>query len=174
MLDEARLQAGAEGASRSAPAGETQKRVRENRADLGHAFAGATGELVVTRPLSSTLITSREPRSAFLGVMLKAPAMDERRGYAIVLAAKCGHEDIVLARDLDKDEVVARWRGLAGSLGLPPLLCHANGETEFLHKQLGAVALGRHAARRRRRLAPHRRPRFLMRRKAGRAITAKA
>jgi hypothetical protein len=45
---------------------------------------------------------------------------------------------------------------------------------EFLHKQLGAVALGRQPARRRRRLVANRRPRFLMRRKAGRMVTAKA
>jgi hypothetical protein len=63
---------------------------------------------------------------------------------------------------------------LAHSLGLPPFVCHANGETEFLHKQLGAVTLGREPARRRKRLVANRRPRFLMRRKPGRAVTAKA
>ena len=70
-----------------------------------------------------------------------------------MLAAVCGNEDVVLAHDLSEDDVVARWRGLAASLCLPPLICHANGETEFLHRQLGAVTLGRPPARRRRRLA---------------------
>jgi hypothetical protein len=174
MSDVARPRAGSEGASRSVPASETLKRARETRLEIGQAFAGATGELLVTRSVASTRITCREPRAAFQGVMLKVPPTRAREGYAIVLAAVCGHEDVVLARDLGEDEVVAHWRGLAASLGLPPLVCHANGETEFLHKQLGAVALGRQPARRRRRLVANRRPRFLMRRKAGRMVTAKA
>jgi hypothetical protein len=106
--------------------------------------------------------------------MLKVPPRHISEGYAIVLAAAGGHEDVVLVRGLGDDEVVARWRGLAISLGLPPLLCHANGETEYLYIQLGAVALGRQPARRRRRPAANRRPRFLMRRKAGCLGTAKA
>ncbi len=91
-----------------------------------------------------------------------------------MLAALEGHEDVVLAHDLSEDEVVARWRGLAASLSLPPMICHANGETEYLHQQLGAVVIGRRPAKRRRRLVANRRPLFLMRRKAGRVVTAKA
>jgi Family of unknown function (DUF6101) len=185
MSDEARPRAGSEGASQSAPAGQTPKRVRETRREagqkasqeigqgFGQAFAGATGELVVTRPIAGSRITSREKRSAFQGVMLKVPALGVRQGYAIVLAAVFGSEDVVLADGLDEDEIVARWRGLAASLGLPAMLCHANGETEFLHRQLGAVTLGRVSVKRRRRVATNRRPRFLMRRKGGRVATAK-
>jgi hypothetical protein len=174
MSDIARPRAGSEGASRSVPAGETLKRARESRLEVGQAIAGAAGELVVTRSIALTRITCREPRAAFQGVMLKVPPTHAPEGYAIVLAAVGGHEDVMLARDLGEDEVVARWRGLALSLGLPPLLCHANGEMEFLHKQLGAVTVGRQPARRRRRLVANRRPRFLLRRKAGRVVTAKA
>lgn len=174
MSDVARPRAGSEGASRSVPAGETLERAREIRREIGQAFTGATGELLVTRSLASTRITCREARAAFQGVMLKVPPARAQQGYGIVLAAICGHEDVVLAKDLREDEVVARWRGLAASLGLPPLICHANGETEFLHRQLGAVALGRQPTRRRRRLVANRRPRFLLRRKAGRMVTAKA
>ena len=105
--------------------------------------------------------------------MLKVPALGVRQGYAIVLAAVFGSEDVMLADSLDEDEIVARWRGLAASLGLPAMLCHANGETEFLHRQLGAVTLGRVSVKRRRRVATNRRPRFLMRRKGGRVATAK-
>lgn len=173
MSDIARPRAGSEGASRSVPAGEPLERARESRLQIGQAFAGATGELLVTRSLSSTSITSREPRAAFQGVMLKVPHPHAPDGYAIVLAALHGREDVVLAHGLTEDEVVARWRGLAASLSLPPLVCHANGETEFLHRQLGAVTLGRGPARRRRRLVANRRPRFLLRRKAGRVVTAK-
>lgn len=174
MSDVARPRAGSEGASRSVPAGETLKRARESRLEFGNALAGATGELLVTRSLACVRITCREPRAAFQGVMLKVPQMRASEGYEIVLAAVGGHEDVLLARDIGEDEVVACWRGLARALGLPPVLCHANGETEFLHKQLGAVTLGRQSARRRRRFVADRRPRFLMRRKIGRAATAKA
>jgi uncharacterized protein DUF6101 len=174
MSDIARPRAGSEGASRSVPARETLEHARENRFQNGQAFVGATGELLVTRSLASTRITSREPRTAFEGVMLKVPRPHAPEGYTIVLAARHGHEDVVLAHGLTEDEVVAHWRGLALSLSLPPFVCHANGETEFLHQQLGAVMLGRQPARRRSRLVANRRPRFLMRRKAGRAVTAKA
>lgn len=174
MSDRARPRAGSEGESRSVPAGETLKRARETRLQDGQAFAGATGELLVTRSLASTRITWREPRASFQGVMLKVPPLRASEGYVIVLAAVEGHEDVLLAHDLGDDEVVARWRGLAHTLGLPPVLCHANGEMEFLHKQLGAVMLGRQSARRRSRLVANRRPRFLMRRKTGRAATAEA
>jgi hypothetical protein len=174
MLDEARPRAGTDGASLSAPAGGTSKRARELHCKVGRAFAGATGEIVVTRPLAGTWITCREKRSAFQGLMLKVPGAGASRGYAIVLAAVCGSEDVLLEHDLGEEDVVARWRGLAASLCLPPLICHANGETEFLHPQLGAVTLGHPQARRRRRLAGNRRPRFLMRRKSGCAVTAKA
>jgi len=105
---------------------------------------------VVTRFLAGAQITAREARSSFQGSMLQAPPAGLRRGYAIVLAAVCGSEDVVLARDLDEDEVVARWRKLAASLGLPMILCHANGETELLQRQLGGITLGRVALRRRR------------------------
>jgi Family of unknown function (DUF6101) len=153
MSDEARPRAGSTSASSFGPAGETA-RVRRHRP----AFAGAAGDLVVTRYVAGTQITGREPRSSFQGIMLKAPAPGLRRGYTIVLAAVSGSEDVALALDLAEDEVVARWRKLAASLGLPMMLCHADGEMELVQRQLGGVTLGREALRRRR-LGPKRRRR---------------
>ena len=141
MLDEARPRAGSGGRSRPGPAIETARALP--------AGTGASGDLIVTRLLAGTQITSREKRSCFQGVMLKAPAVGLRRGYAIVLAAASGSEDVVLALDLGEDEVVARWRKTASSLGLPMMLCHADGEMEPLQRQLGAVTLGRGTVRRR-------------------------
>jgi Family of unknown function (DUF6101) len=170
MSDEARPQAGPDIASLSGPAGQ----------NIGHRLeacpvsAGVTGEIVVTRAVGGVRITSCESRSGFLGVVLKAPQPGARRGYAIVLAAMPGGADVLLARDLDEDEIVARWRATASGLGLPALLCHADGEMEFLQRQLGAVTLGGASrVRRRKPLAKNRRPRFLMRRKAGRVLTGK-
>ncbi|MFI5016086.1 MAG: DUF6101 family protein, partial [Hyphomicrobiales bacterium] len=128
------------------------------------------GEIVVTRGVAGTQITCREKRSSFQGVMLKTPARGALGGYAIVLAALCGAGDVVLAQHLGEDEIVARWRSAAASLGLPAMLCHTNGEIEYLHRQLGGVTLGRPAARRRKALPRNRRPRFLARRKTGRAV----
>jgi hypothetical protein len=170
MLDEARPQAGPDIASLSGPAGQNIGHGLETRS----ATLGITGEIVVTRIVGGVRITSCERRSSFLGVALKAPALGMRQGYAIVLAAMPGGADVVLARDLGEEEIVARWRATASSLGLPALLCHADGETEFLQRQLGAVTLGgANRARRRKPLAKNRRPRFLMRRKAGRVLTVK-
>ncbi|SDR38210.1 hypothetical protein SAMN05444161_3401 [Rhizobiales bacterium GAS191] len=170
MLDEARPQAGPDAASWSGPAGQNMGL----RLEACPATIGVIGEIVVTRAVAGVEITSCEKRSDFLGVVLKAPPPGARRGYAIVLAAMPGGEDLLLARDLDEDEIVAQWRATASSLGLPALLCHADGEMEFLQRQLGAVTLGcTNKARRRKPLAKNRRPRFLMRRKAGRVVTAK-
>ncbi len=153
MSDEARPRAGSDSASWTGPAAQAA-RTRQAQP----SFAGATGDLVVTRTLAGTQITSREKRSSFQGVMLKAPSPGLRRGYAVVLAAVCGNEDVVLALDLREDEVVACWREASASLGLPMMLCHANGEMELLHRQLGGVTLGR-AAQRRRRFAQRKRRR---------------
>jgi hypothetical protein len=144
MSDEARPRAGSDSISWSGPVGETA-RTRRARPD----FAGATGDLVVTRFLAGTQVTRREPRASFQGVMLRAPAPGLRRGYSIVLAAVAGNEDVALAFDLSEDEVVARWREAAASLGLPMMLCHADGDTELLQRQLGGVALGSRIGRRR-------------------------
>jgi hypothetical protein len=145
MSDEARPRAGSDSASWAGPAGETA-RARQARP----SFAGATGDLVVTRFLAGTQITCREPRSSFQGVMLRAPALGQRRGYSIVLAAVAGGEDIALELDLDENDVVAHWRETAALLGLPMMLCHANGEIELLQNQLGGIALGRSIFNRRR------------------------
>jgi hypothetical protein len=145
MSDEARPRAGSDSASWTGPASETA-RARKARP----SFAGATGDLVVTRFLAGTQITRREPRSSFQGVMLRAPAIGQRRGYSIVLAAIGGGEDVALALDLDENEVVAQWRETASLLGLPMMLCHASGEIELLQNQLGGIALGRSIFSRRR------------------------
>jgi len=129
---------------------------------------GITGEIVVTRNILGTGITSRVARSSFIGVMLKVPPPGARRGYAIALAATAGGEDVLLTRDLDETDIVAQWRAIAAELGLPALICHADGEIETLHSQLGAVTLGHTGESRRKPIAKNRRPRFLMRRKAGR------
>jgi hypothetical protein len=145
MSDEARPRAGSSGASWFGPAGETA-RARGPQP----AFAGASGDLIVTRSIAGTQITRREPRSSFQGIMLKAPAPGLRSGYSIVLAAVSGSEDVALASDLAEDEVVAHWRKLAASLSLPMMLCHADGEMELLQRQLGSVTLGSETRRRRR------------------------
>ena len=130
---------------------------------------GITGEIVVTRNILGIGITSRVARSSFMGVMLKAPPPSARRGYAIALAATAGGEDVLLAGNLDETDIVAQWRAIAAELGLPALICHADGEIETLHGQLGAVTLGHSGeGRRSKPIAKNRRPRFLMRRKAGR------
>jgi hypothetical protein len=67
-----------------------------------------------------------------------------------VLAATSGSEDVALALDLGEDEVVACWREAAASLGLPMMLCHADGDTELLQRQLGGISLGSETFRRRR------------------------
>jgi len=165
MLDEARPVAGLDDAW-SSPAG---------GAPVGAectAFVGATGEILVTRPVAGTRITSREKRSSFKGVILKVPSARRGARYTIVLASRSGGDDVVLERCLPEHEVIARWRAIACSLGLPALILHADGELEYLQIQLGGIIVGSADTDRRRNPSRNRRPRFLMRRKSGRLATA--
>jgi Family of unknown function (DUF6101) len=164
MLDEARPVAGLDYAW-SSPAGGTPV-----GADC-RAFVGATGEILVTRAVAGVRITSPEKRSSFTGVILKVPSAGKGARYAIVLASKLGADDIVLEQCLREHEVVARWRAIASSLGLPALILHADGELEYLQIQLGGIIVGSADTDRRRNPSRNRRPRFLMRRKSGRLAT---
>ena len=119
-------------------------------------------------------ITCREPRAAFQGVMLKVPRRARADGYAIVLAALYGHEDVVLAHDLAR----GRGGGALARIGRLPRPAAAGLPREWRDGiPAPAARRGRRSgagpARRRRRLVANRRPRFLLRRKAGRVVTAK-
>ena len=67
-----------------------------------------------------------------------------------------------------EEEVVAVWRALGASSGLPLVIEDAGGERETPFPQIGRVQLGAVRIRRRHGLLSGRRPRFSTRRKTGR------
>lgn len=68
----------------------------------------------------------------------------------------------------EADEVVATWRSLGASSGLPLVIERQDGVREMPYPQMGRLQLGDIRIRRRHALLNGRRPRFLVRRKTGR------
>jgi hypothetical protein len=67
-----------------------------------------------------------------------------------------------------EEDVVAEWRALGASSGLPLKIQLSNGSVMTPYPQVGRLQLGPVRIRRRHGLLTHRRPRFLTRRKTGR------
>jgi len=63
------------------------------------------------------------------------------------------------------DEVIALWRNMGETSGLPLMVRHADGQLEAAYDQVGRLQLGLIRVRRRVGVLKHRRPRFLTRRK---------
>lgn len=68
----------------------------------------------------------------------------------------------------DENEVVATWRSLGATSGLPLVIERQDGSREMPYPQIGRLQLGEIRIRRRHGLLNGRRPRFLVRRKTGR------
>lgn len=67
-----------------------------------------------------------------------------------------------------EDEVVAIWRSLSASSGLPLFVERADGGWDQAYPQIGRLVLGSRIERRRLAILSGRRPRFLVRRKPAR------
>jgi hypothetical protein len=106
------------------------------------------------------------------------------RGIALALAEEAGPageplfdlliinaDDEIACRlgQYHEEEVVAIWRRLGQTTGLPLMLKNEDGSLLEPYPQIGAVALGHLRMRRRHGLLRNRRPRFLTRRKTGQA-----
>lgn len=87
--------------------------------------------------------------------------------YVVALADGAGAELMALG-PFEEAEVIAAWRALGASTGLPLVMVGPDGVREEAFPQIGRVRFGGAIARRRRGQAGGRRPRFLVRRKTGR------
>ena len=87
--------------------------------------------------------------------------------FEVFLTAGDGR-DLVIAV-LDEDDAVACWRNAGKATNLPLVMQCADGTVSSPYPQIGSVALGPFHFRRQYSFLRHRRPRFLVRRKAGRA-----
>lgn len=117
------------------------------------AFADAVARLPGAARLKGLAL--RLAREDETGPIFDILAIDETGAVACALGAY--HEE----------EVVAIWRRLGSSSGLPLMLQDPDGSLLEPYPQMGAVQLGACTQRRRHGLMRHRRPRFLTRRKTG-------
>jgi hypothetical protein len=109
------------------------------------------------------------PAKAFHGVA--ARAMEDEDGN-VTVTLELLHRDPMLCVPLlvadNLEDVAADWRAWADAYRLPMLLIEADGVARTLEESLGEAIKALPAQdRRKRRVTPARRPRFLMRRKPG-------
>jgi len=109
------------------------------------------------------------PSNAFRGVA--ARALEDQEG-SVTVTLELLHNDPMLCVPLlvadNLEDVAADWRAWADAYRLPMLLIEADGVARTLEESLGAAIKALPVQdRRKRRVTPARRPRFLMRRKPG-------
>jgi Family of unknown function (DUF6101) len=126
--------------------------------------------VIMRRAVQGMRIALNVPVKAFRGVSIRlVPEQDATpAGVAVYLE----HVDPALSIELyaapNADDIVAEWHLWSRVLGLPRLVAGSDGVLSEPFPQLGAVCCKPPAQRRRRRSPlAKRRPRFLMRRRAG-------
>jgi hypothetical protein len=129
--------------------------------------------VVVRRAVRGIRMKVGVPVAEFRGVSMRMlPAEGDHPAAAAVTLE---HRDPALSIPLfiatDGSDLVAEWKAWGRVLGLPLLVVETDGSLREPFKRLGGVAVGTPSPRRRRRgPVKWRRPRFLMRRKAGRPL----
>ncbi|MBV9954856.1 MAG: hypothetical protein JOZ70_06370 [Pseudolabrys sp.] len=126
--------------------------------------------VVMRRSVRGMRMAFNLPISSYRGVsirLLPGSGMEPSQ-VAVVLE----HADPLLALPLyvspDGDEIAAEWRAWGDTLGVPLLMCDAEGQLHETFNHMGAVRLEASCPRRRRRSALRsRRPMMSMRRETG-------
>ncbi len=145
---------------------------RDRRADGGARRVRMTREdVLIARRLSGVAMVISVPVSAYCGVALDVqPGEDGSPSYVLSLAHSDPDLDVLLGETQDCGSIAADWRYWAAWLGLPRL-AEEDGELRALNGVEEAVAAS--ARRRCDANVRKRRPRFLIRRKAGDPSRAK-
>src|SRR5882757_5905170 len=130
--------------------------------------------VILRRAVQGMRIALNVPVKAFRGVSTRL--VPEREGAPPAVAVYLEHIDPALSIELysapDSDDIVAEWQLWSRVLSLPRLVADNDGALSEPFPQLGAVCCKPPAQRRRRRSAlAKRRPKFLVRRRAGVART---
>jgi hypothetical protein len=123
--------------------------------------SGSPAELY---PLPATIIGGPDGTPP-AGIALKLNSTSD--DFHLVLLDD-GNAPLLALGTYPEDEVVAEWRALGASSGLPLKIQLSNGAVMTPYPQVGRVQLGPVRIRRRHGLLSGRRPRFLTRRKTGR------
>ena len=130
-------------------------------ASFEESDSGSPAELCA---LPATIIGTRDGVAA-TGIALKLdPSSD---AFHLVILDESNAALLALGT-YPEDDVVAEWRTLGASSGLPLKIQLSNGSVMTPYPQVGRLQLGPVRIRRRHGLLSGRRPRFLTRRKTGR------
>jgi hypothetical protein len=162
--------------AKNAPAYGSGRSRRSDPVDqIGPVQAEGTGDPVAVMPegcisFAAPLVRIERARiisrgNAWAAVGLRLHSHDPASSLFEVFLTAGGGRILVIAV-LDEDDAVATWRSAARSMQLPLLLEAADGTASYPYPQIGAVALGQFHFRRQHSFLRHRRPRFLVRRKA--------
>jgi hypothetical protein len=128
---------------------------------LAETGSGLPAELY---PLANTVIGGRDG-AAPAGVALKLDSGSD--GFHVVVLS-ADNTPLLALGAYPEEDVVAEWRALGASSGLPLKIQLSNGSVMTPYPQVGRLQLGPVRIRRRHGLLAGRRPRFLTRRKTGR------
>ena len=144
--------------------------------------AGADGQIrqieldrervVTRRAVAGIRMKISTPVSQFRGVSMRLlpPEGGEPAAVAVVLEHRDAGLSVPLFMTAEADDLMAEWKSWARTLGLPQLVEDDGGALRQPFGRMGGLEVRAPAVRRRRRGAVKwRRPRFLMRRKTGRA-----
>jgi len=141
------------------------------RADGRRRFVRLDGDKVaIDRTVGGVFMRVTVPTSAYRGVALRViDGRDNGFTYEIRLLHADPDLSVALAETSDDSDIQAEWRLWARALGLPALVERAGGGDAPDQQLLGRVAVRPSTPRRRGKTILARRPRFLARRKLGRA-----
>jgi hypothetical protein len=135
----------------------------------------ARDRVVIARSVAGVFMHIAMTPNAYRGVVLRLSALrDDGFHYEIRLAHRDPDLCVTLHEASDDSEIQAEWRLWAKFLGLPTLVEREEGSAEPEGAHLGEIAIARIQARRRGKTITSRRPRFLTRRKTGRADPRRA
>ena len=115
---------------------------------------------------ASPLIGRHDAKPA--GVALRLDADAEASDTFDIALVDAEARPLMVLGPFPEDDVVAVWRSLAGTSGLPLMLQDAQGAVQSPFPQIGPLRLGEVRIRRLYGLLKGRRPRFLVRRKPAR------
>ena len=154
--------------------GSADRDAPDGRADGGRRKISLRSDRVlIERSIEGIAMHVGVPSASYVGVALSLKLTESgARQYTVTLAHRDCDLSVVLHQGSD-DAAALEWKQWARYFSLPRLVEQHDGTFERVGDPLGAIELGQAApARRRGGWIARRRPRFLMRRRIGKQISA--
>jgi Family of unknown function (DUF6101) len=126
--------------------------------------------ITIARRVLGMKMNLRVPSKCYRGVVLSRTHYGQSVRYGLRLDHRDPELSVPLCEAVDAKDVIAQWSSWADYLGLPRLIETLSGDLAEFDRALGRIRLGEASNNRRRSgTVGDRRPRFLVRRKTGRA-----